>query len=81
MSYRKSFPHKLLVVTEFYNPSRSVNAQVKARQYAAFKRQVADIAGVGAMFSYAISSDESSNSFVWPSDGGAFAGILAAWGD
>ncbi len=78
MAYRKSFPHKLLVVTEFYNPSRTVKPDVKARQYVAFNRQVGKIAGVGAVFSYAISSDESGNSFVWPSDGGAFTGILAA---
>ncbi|MEJ2571118.1 MAG: M23 family metallopeptidase [Anaerolineales bacterium] len=78
MTYRKSFPHKLLLVTEFYNPSQSVNAEAKARQYLSFTNQVADVAGVGAVFSYAISSDESENGFVWPSEGGAFAGILAA---
>ncbi len=76
-AYRKSFPHKLLLVTEFYNPSRSVNPQAKARQYQSFGRQVSRIAGVGAIFSYAISSEEKSNSFVWSSEGSEFADILA----
>lgn len=76
MAYRKAFPNKLLFVTEFNNPSSSVKTDVKAQQYLAFKRQVSSVSGVGAIFSYAISSDEGNPSFVWTSKTGSMAAAL-----
>ena len=69
-SYRKAFPHKLLFVTEFNNPSPTVSSEVKARQYLAFKRKLEDIPGVGAIFCYALSSKVGNDSVVWRSESG-----------
>ncbi len=76
MAYRKAFPHKLLFVTEFNNPSIAGKAEIKAQQYLAFKRQINSVQGVGAIFSYALSSDDGNATFIWSSENGNIADIL-----
>jgi hypothetical protein len=75
--YRRRFPDKLLFVTEFYNPSAGLSAEVKARQYLDFYRKIRNTPGVGAGFAYAISAPSGHEGIVWRAEG-AGASELAA---
>jgi hypothetical protein len=67
--YRRRFPDKLLLVTEFYNPSPGVSAEVKARQYLDCYRQIRNTPGVGAGFAYALSAPSGHDGIVWRTEG------------
>ncbi|MDF1498940.1 MAG: M23 family metallopeptidase [Anaerolineales bacterium] len=66
--YRNRFPEKLLMVTEFYNASPSAPAASRAEQALAYFRSIRHEQGVGAAFSFAVSSPEGYESIVWGSD-------------
>ena len=76
ITYRKAFPHKLLFVTEFNNPSIAVKAENKAQQYLAFKRQINSVQGVGAIFSYALSSEDGNATYIWSPENENIANVL-----
>jgi hypothetical protein len=76
VAYRKAFPHKLLFVTEFNNPSLTVKPEVKAQQYLSFRRQIGSVPGVGAIFSYAMSSTDDNSSLAWTPDAVHIADVL-----
>jgi murein DD-endopeptidase MepM/ murein hydrolase activator NlpD len=76
IAYRKAFPNKLLFVTEFNNPSAAVKPETKAQQYISFRRQVSTVPGVGAIFSYAMSSVEGNSSFDWTYGSGCIADVI-----
>jgi hypothetical protein len=63
--YRHRFPDKLLMITEFYNASPNVPAITKAEQALSYFRSLRNLEGLGAAFSFAISSDEGYESIVW----------------
>jgi hypothetical protein len=67
--YRRLFPDKTLLVTEFGNASRSVDAVEKARQYLDFHGAAARIQNVGATFGYALSSADGNPGLAWREEG------------
>lgn len=63
--YRLRFPDKLLMVTEFGNPSSSVPAGVKASQYLAFYARLRQERGIGAAIAYALAAESGYGALVW----------------
>ncbi len=63
--YRNRFPDKLLMITEFYNPSPGVPARTKAEQALAYFRSLRSEVGIGAAFSFTITSNGGYDSVIW----------------
>lgn len=79
--YRLRFPAKLLMVTEFGNPSTGLAPKPRAGQYLEFYRQVRDEAGIGAAFCFTISASEGYPGLTWSGAEGAGREISAAIGN
>lgn len=78
--YRNRFPDKLLMITEFYNASPGVPATTKAEEALTYFSSLRGESGIGAAFSFAISSPHGYDSVVWcPSERNAseWAEIIA----
>jgi murein DD-endopeptidase MepM/ murein hydrolase activator NlpD len=73
--YRHRYPGKTFFITEFYNPSAVVSADVKAGQYLNYFEQLRDEPGIGAAFSFALSAESGHASMVWRDDAGEEAEI------
>lgn len=67
--YRSRFPDKLLMITEFFNASPSASQREKAEQALSYFNTLRSAPGVGAAFSFAISSDMGYGSVVWRREG------------
>lgn len=63
--YRLRFPDKLLMVTEFGNPSSAVSVGVKASQYLAFYARLRDQPGIGAALAYALAAESGFGALTW----------------
>jgi len=63
--YRLRYPAKLLMITEFGNPSIDLSPKPRAGQYLEFYRQVRDEAGIGAAFCFTISASEGYPGLAW----------------
>jgi len=68
--YRLRYPNKLLFITEFSNPSASVNSRIKGQQYLDFYRMLRDIPGIGVVFAYTLSAVDGHDAMVWRSEEG-----------
>jgi murein DD-endopeptidase MepM/ murein hydrolase activator NlpD len=68
--YRLRYPNKLLFITEFSNPSASVNSRIKGQQYLDFYRMLRDIPGIGAVFAYTLSAVDGHDAMVWRNEEG-----------
>jgi hypothetical protein len=77
--YRRRWPDKLLMVTEFSNPYEDIAKSTKGQQYASYYNLVDDIPGLAAAFSYVSSA---SDSRFWPEawreENGSISTIVAA---
>ncbi|MCX6070777.1 MAG: M23 family metallopeptidase [Chloroflexi bacterium] len=67
--YRRLFPDKVLLVTEFGNASQGVDPTEKARQYLDFHSAAGRIQNVGAAFGYALSSSGGNPGLAWRAEG------------
>jgi hypothetical protein len=67
--YRRLFPDKVLLVTEFGNASKGVDPAEKARQYLDFHSAAGRIQNVGAVFGYALSSAGGNPGLAWRAEG------------
>jgi hypothetical protein len=67
--YRRLFPDKLLLVTEFGNASTGVEPDEKARQYLDFHAAACRIPNVGAAFAYVLSSSAGDSGLAWRREG------------
>nr|MBN1228786.1 M23 family metallopeptidase [Anaerolineae bacterium] len=76
--YRDRWPDKLLLITEFSNPSPHVGAQLKGAQYLQYYRHLRETAGVGGAFSHVLSSPRRYHHEVWRTEDGGPTGIVAA---
>jgi murein DD-endopeptidase MepM/ murein hydrolase activator NlpD len=77
--YRDKYPGKLLMITEFCNPIKSVAERIKADQYLEFYRTVQAKPGIAAAFAFALSADRGHDAMVWRSegsDGNEFAELI-----
>jgi hypothetical protein len=77
--YRCRFPDKLIFVTEFYNPSASVDTLNKGQQYLEYFRMLRELPGIGVAFAYALSASEGHDALTWRTEdryGGQIAGII-----
>ncbi len=63
--YRLRYPAKLLMITEFGNPSIELPAKPRAGQYLEFYRQVRDQPAIAAAFCFAISASEGFPGLAW----------------
>jgi murein DD-endopeptidase MepM/ murein hydrolase activator NlpD len=77
--YRRRWPDKLLIITEFSNPHASVTKATKGQQYATFYRLAGDIPGVGAAFGFVSSaSDPQFQAEAWREEDGTISPIVEA---
>ena len=58
LHYRQRFPGKLLMVTEFQNPSPETTHERKLQQYRQFYRMLREQEGVAAAFAYPLAAKE-----------------------
>ena len=80
-AYRRHWPDKLLMITEFSNPIKTVSKATKGQQYVAYYQMLEEIPGVGAAFAYVVSaSDPAFQSETWREENGAITPIVAAVG-
>jgi hypothetical protein len=63
--YRHRFPDKLLMITEFYNASPAIPVTTKAEQALSYFRNLRNVGGLAAAFSFAISAEKGYESIVW----------------
>ena len=63
--YRARFPSKLLMITEFSNPTADDGEMEKAQQYLDFYRGLRNKPGIGAAFAFTISAENGHNSVAW----------------
>ena len=67
--YRLRYPAKLLIITEFGNPSIDLLSKSRAGQYLEFYRQVRDQAGIAAAFCFAIAASAGYPGLAWSAAG------------
>jgi hypothetical protein len=81
VEYRRRFPDKLLFITEFSNPLAETDKAVKGQQYARYYQHLRSIPGVGAAFSFVLSSSSGFESETWRLENGLVTpipGLVAA---
>lgn len=78
--YREAFPDKLLFITEFGNPIDS--KQVVGDQYSRYYGMLRNASGLGAVFSYVVSTSNSyeSSRWAWRDENGNDVGIARVVG-
>ena len=74
--YRRRYPEKLLFITEFSNPSSEIAPRVKGQQYVEYYRRLREVKGVGAAFSFVISSSANFPHEVWREEDGRASEIV-----
>lgn len=67
--YQLRYPDKLLIITEFGNPSVSMSSEQKAGQYLEFYRRLRGQPGIAGAFCFAISALKGYASLVWREQG------------
>jgi len=76
--YREEWPGRLLLITEFSNPSPDVTAKTKAAQYAQFVRDVRSRGDIGAAFGFVVSAAHNYPFERWRSEAGEMSPIVEA---
>ncbi len=76
--YVNHWPDKLLLITEFSNPSPRTNAQIKGSQYLQYFNLLQREPGVGAAFAFAVSAPAHYDTEVWRDESGRVTPIVAA---
>ncbi len=77
--YRRRWPDKLLMITEFSNPHADVSKAVKGQQYATYYNLIDDVPGVAAAYGYVSSaSDPKFRPEAWREEDGSLSPIVAA---
>jgi hypothetical protein len=78
-AYRRRWPNRLVMVTEFSNPNPTLPKEVKGQQYGAYYDLLEQIQGLAAAFSYVVSgSDPDIRSEYWVTESGAATPIVYA---
>jgi hypothetical protein len=77
LEYRRRFPDKLLFITEFSNPEPGTPKEVKGEQYARYYQHLRSIPGIGAAFSFVLSSSFGFVSETWRLEDGSVTPIPA----
>ncbi len=78
--YLDEWPDKLVLITEFSNPSPSISPHVKGTQYLQYFSHLRNEKGVGAAFAFAVSAVKGHQSEVWRGENGRATPIVAAIG-
>lgn len=76
--YRDEWPGKLLLITEFSNPSPYVSAQAKGEQVAEFLNLIEQSGDVGAAFGFVVSAAQNYPYEQWRTEDGALTPIARA---
>ncbi|MCZ7543990.1 MAG: M23 family metallopeptidase [Anaerolineae bacterium] len=77
--YRRRWPDKLLMVTEFSNPIKGVPKMVKGQQYVTYYRMAEEVPGLGAAFAYVVSASAPEfQDETWREESGAITPIPEA---
>ncbi len=74
--YRRRWPDKLVMVTEFSNPYKGVPKETKGHQYVTYYRLVSEIPGVGAAFSFVCSASMYFEHESWREEDGRLSKIV-----
>lgn len=80
LALRDRYPDKLLFITEFSNSSQNVDKAIKASQYLLYYEHLRHQPGVGAAFSFVVSSSRYFAHEAWRSEGGKPSAIPGAIG-
>jgi hypothetical protein len=73
--YRRRYPNKLLFITEFSNPSHSVDPRTKGQQYVNYYRRLRNVPGLGAAFSFVLSASSGFPQEAWRLENGTITDI------
>lgn len=76
--YRDEWPGKLLLITEFSNPSPYVSAQAKGAQVAEFLNVIEQGGDVGAVFGFVVSAERNYLYERWRTEDGTLTPIAKA---
>jgi len=80
LEYRRRFPDKVLFITEFSNPSPTVNKSLKGNQYTSYLQSLRSVPGVGAAFSFVLSASSQFPHEAWRDESGQASAIPSAVG-
>ncbi len=75
LEYRRRWPDKLLLITEFSNPSADVDLTTKGKQYLEYYRNLRHQDGVGAAFAFVLSASVDYPHEVWRREDGRMTSI------
>lgn len=76
--YLSRWPDRLVMITEFSNPTPDIPAHIKGSQYLQYYQQVKQEEGIGAAFAYVISSAVDRGAEAWRTEQGGPTPIVAA---
>ncbi|MBN1284282.1 MAG: M23 family metallopeptidase [Anaerolineae bacterium] len=77
--YRRRWPDKLLIVTEFSNPYNDISKAIKGQQYAVYYNRLDDIPGIAAAYSFVSSAlDAKFHAEAWREEDGTLSAIVPA---
>ncbi len=82
--YHRRYPDKLLFITEFSNPHADIDRRTKAQQYVNYFKALRHLPGLGAAFSYLVSSSMGYEHEAWRDEAGNISeipGIVGARAD
>lgn len=78
--YRDEWPDRLLLITEFSNPSPDATTKTKAAQYAQYLREVGSRGDIGAAFGFVVSAASNYPFEHWRSEDGEMSPVVGAVG-
>ncbi len=81
LAFQRYWPHKLVFVTEFSNPSTTVSMQEKGQQYLRYYHTLRNLPGVGAAFSFVLSASADFPHEAWRREDGQMTVIPAIVGN
>ncbi len=76
--YRRRWPDKVLMMTEFGNPYDDVSKAAKGQQYASYYNMIDDVPGMAAAFGWVISAPVKFESQTWREENGRPTAIVQA---
>jgi murein DD-endopeptidase MepM/ murein hydrolase activator NlpD len=72
---RRRFPDKLVLITEFANPSERQDSRAKGRQYVQYYEALRDEPGIGAAFAFVLSASSGFTHETWRLEDGRLTDI------
>ena len=81
VEYRKRFPDKLIFITEFSNATPDTAKAIKGQQYTRYYQHLRSVPGLGAAFSFVVSSSSAFGAETWRLENGQLTeipGLVAA---